>query len=501
MKRLTIAAALGLAGCVLVASAGPALAEGGYFSGQNGARAAGRAGAFAARADDVEAMIFNPAGLADMDGTTVQASNQFSYNLYNYGRASTVDWAHPQNGMAPTVTFPTLGNQQSPQLLLPFIGVASRLGLRNWTFALAAFAPPGISRERYPDGKDDPSIGGQRYMMVSREALMLSYAASVAWRPVPTFGIGATAQWIYVRRLVYALGIDGSPIPGDYNPVSSDFDMLATTRGSDPMTLNGIVGAWIRPTPAIELAVSGQVLPAKIVARSTLTIEPQRTNLGTLTIKRDGKPANDVTVTLPLPLLARAAARYRHLVDGVELFDVELDVEYETWSRVDRFTVDANHLRVDYGGDYVFVDRIDIEKRWRDTITVKAGGDWAVLPSRLTLRGGAFYVSSTSTLGYANIDFPTAPVVGGALGASVHFGGGELAVAYQLRYQAPYTVSESKGRVYQQVPGSTCTTPPYDDPTNCSAHQDGKPAPVVNAGTYQAASHLFLVQYIHRFGR
>jgi len=500
VNRLALAAA-GLAGSVLVASAGPALAEGGYFSGQNGARAAGRAGAFAARADDVEAMIYNPAGLADMDGTTIQLSNQFSYNMYNYGRASTVDWAHTQNGMAPTVTFPTLGNQQSLQLALPLLGVASRLGLQNWSFALAVFAPPGIGRERYPDGKDDPSIGGQRYMMIEREAIFLSYAASVAWRPVPTFGIGATVQWIHVPRLVYSLVLDGSPIPGDYNPVYSDFDMRVTTKGSDPMTLNAILGAWVRPTPAFELAVSGQVLPAKIVARSTLSIEPQRTNLGTLTIKRDNKPANDVTVTLPLPLLARAAARYRHLSGGVEVFDLELDVEYETWSRVDRFTVDANHLRVDYAGDHVFVDRIDIEKRWRDTVTVKLGGDWAVLPSRLTLRGGAFYVSSTSTLGYANIDFPTAPQLGGALGASIHFGGGELAVAYQLRYQPTYTVSESKGRVYQQVPGSSCTMPPYDDPTNCSSHQDGKPAPVVNAGTYQAASHLVLVQYIHRFGR
>jgi len=499
VSRLGIVAA-GLAGSVLVASGGPAWAEGGYFSGQNGARAAGRAGAFAARADDVEAMIYNPAGLADMDGTTLQISNQFSYNMYDYTRASTMDWAHPKDGMAPTVSFPTVHNQQALQPALPLLGVTSRLGLQNWTFALAAFAPSGISRERYPDGKDDPSSGGQRYMMLEREAIILSYAASVAWRPLPVFGVGATAQWIHVPRLTYSLIIDGSPIPGDYNPVYSDFDMIATTKGSDPMTLNAILGAWVRPTPAFELAVSGQVLPAKIVAHSTLDIEPQRTNLGTLTIKRDGKPANDVTVTLPLPLLARAAARYRHLVGGVELFDLELDVEYETWSRVNRFSVEANHLRVDYGGDHVFVDRIDIEKHWRDTVTVKVGGDWAVLPSRFTLRGGAFYVSSASTLGYANIDFPTAPQLGGALGASMFFGGGELAVAYQLRYQPPYTVAESKGRVYQQVPGTSCTAP-YNDPDNCSPHQDGRPAPVVNAGTYQAASHLVLVQYIHRFGR
>lgn len=498
MKRLGIAAvATSLAASWLVPSS--ALAEGGYFSGQNGARVAGRAGAFAARADDVEAMIYNPAGLADMDGTTLQIANQFSYNTYDYTRAPTVDWGRPGSN-PPTVTFPTVRNQQSVQPLLPLLGVASRLGLSNWTFALAAFAPPGVSREKYPDGKDVPSDGGQRYMMVEREAVILSYAASAAWRPHPIFGLGATAQWIHVPRLTYTLVIDGSPIPGDFHPVSSDFDMLATVSGSAPMTWNAIVGAWLRPTPSFQLAVSGQVLPAKIVAHSTLNVEPQRTNLGTLTIKRDGKLANDVNVTLPLPLLARAAARYRHVVAGVEVFDVELDVEYETWSRVDRFTVDANHLRVDYGSDHVFIDRIEIDKRWRDTIAVKLGGDWAVLPRKLTLRGGAFYVSSVSTLGYSNIDFPTGPRLGGALGASVHLGGGELALAYQLRYQPPYTVTESQGRVYQQVPGSACLAP-YDDPDNCNPHQNGRPGPVVNAGTYQATSHQVLVEYIYRFGR
>ena len=42
-----------------------AAADGGYYGGALGARAAGRAGAFVARADDPTAVAYNPAGLAD----------------------------------------------------------------------------------------------------------------------------------------------------------------------------------------------------------------------------------------------------------------------------------------------------------------------------------------------------------------------------------------------------------------------------------------------------
>ena len=486
--RALLFAAATLVGAALTART--AFAEGGYFGGQNGARAAGRSGAFAARADDLGAMMFNPAGLADLDGTLIQVANQLSYNAYTYTRAPTVDYAHVQSdGSSPTVTFAPVRNQQPWQALLPMLGAASRLGLSNWTFAVAALAPSGIGREQYPQD------GGQRYMLVDREAIILSYAGSAAWRPSERFGIGATVQWIHVPRLIYSLMVDGTRSPGEINPVSSPLDMLTTVSGSDPMTLNAIVGAWFRPTPAFEVAVSGQVLPAKIVAHSTLSIEPKGSNLGKLTL---GPGANDVTVTLPLPLLARLAARYRHLVGGLELFDLELDVEYETWSRVNRFTVDAHHLRVDYGGDHIFIDQIQLEKQWRDTVTVKLGGDYAAIPGRLTLRAGAFYVTPTAPIDTTSLDFTTAARRGGSLGASLLLGRVELSVAYQIRIQPTVHVSQSDGRVYQQVPGSACTSP-YTDTENCNAHTLGTPGPVVNAGTYQAISHLVLLDLIYRF--
>lgn len=495
-KAATLILGSAFAALALATVARPAAADGGYYSGALGARAAGRAGAFAARADDVTAISYNPAGLAKLSGTVIQLGNRFSHNAYAYTRAPTLDWGNVQNDMAPTVVFDEVRNGTPWQALEPFIGVASNLGLRNWGFALAAFAPPGISREAFPEA------GGQRYMMVKREAVILSYAGAAAWRYRDVFGVGATLQWISVPRLLYSLVIDGSPLARAANPVSSELDMLATTEGSDPFTLNAILGAWLRPARFLEIGVAGQVVPANIVTHSTLGVRALNPAVGEIVLRRNNSPANDVTVRLPLPLMARAGIRYRGFVGERERFDIELDVEYETWSRVKNFSVETNGLvaeAVDQGS-FVNIDRIVIPKSWRDTVAVKLGGDVAIIPDRWAVRGGVYYETAVADAAYAHVDFPGGQRVGGSLGSSWLFRRWEIAVAYQLRYQPTVSVSEANARVYQQVPGSACM-PPYTDTGTCNPNYLNQPSPSVNAGRYAANSHLLSVAVLYRFGQ
>jgi long-subunit fatty acid transport protein len=251
--------------------------------------------------------------------------------------------------------------------------------------------------------------------------------------------------------------------------------------------------------PAFEFAVMGQVVPADIVTSGTLSVafvDPAR---GDLTVTRNGVPANDVRVTLPLPLLARAGARYRHLgVDGRERFDVEVNVAYETWSRVQRFRVDTNNLVVNFPPTPVNINRIDIDKRWRDTVTVSVGGDVAVIPDRLALRAGVFYETAVADAAYASVDFSGGPQFGGGAGASVSFGHWKLMLAYQARVQQTVSVSEANARVYQQVPGSACMAP-YTS-ASCNPNYPGQPSPAINAGTYNTASHFALLSAQYRFG-
>jgi len=479
---------------VAAAVASSAAADGGYYSGALGARAAGRSGAFAARADDPTAAHYNPAGLADVRGTMVMVGDRFSYNAYAFTRAPTDDWGHPNpDGSAPRVTFDEVRNGTPWQGLEPIVAVASNLGLSDWGFALCAFAAPGASKFNFP------KTGGQNYMMLSREAIILDYTASAAWKFHDMFGVGATAEWITVPRLKYSLMVDASPFAMADNPVSSDLDMVATTDGSDWFTFNAILGAWFRPTPSLQFAVAGQVVPTSIDTRSRVSIEPVNiTNAGSVALSRDDVPANDVNVILPLPMMARVGVRYRGLSGAREIFDVELDVEYETWSRVNEFTLETRNLRAMFNGGDALLGTIRIAKHWKDTVAFKLGGDVSVIPDRLVLRGGAFYETATADPAYANVDFPGGPMFGGSIGSSLKHGQWELALAYQVRHQATVSIDESRAGVYQQVPGGACQQP-YSDTNACDPHLMGRPSPVVNAGTYDATSHYLVLALVYRF--
>jgi long-chain fatty acid transport protein len=486
-------------------SSAPALADGGYYAGALGARAAGRGGAFVARADDPTAISINPAGLASLRGTHLEIGNQFSYNSYAYTRATTLDYGNVQNGMAPPYSFARVTNGAPAQAADPFIGVTTDFGLSDWGFGLAAFAPPGIAQEEFPQA------GGQNYMMIKRQAIILDYAASAAWKYHDLFGLGVTAEWLSLPRLQYDLMINGDPFPNETYPVHSPYDLLAQTTGSDWFAFNARLGAWVRPTPWLELAASGQVIPTNFVTHSTLSVNAIDDTLNPIVLTRDKiaangattrVAANDVTIKLPLPMMARAGARYIGLDAGVERWDLELDVEYETWSRVNQFTVDTTGLTAVVAASRAPITSIVVPKQWKNTVSVKLGGDVALVPDRWKVRAGAYYESAVASPAYANVDFPGGPQIGGALGGSFLNGGLEVALTYQFRYQTTVTVSEADARVYQQVPVSPCKAP-YTDASNCTNPVSGQasPPPVVNAGTYSAMSHLVSLAVLYRFGK
>lgn len=489
MKLRTLALVLSLA----CAAAPSAHAGGGYFNGAKGARAAGRAGAFTAKADDLSAVAFNPAGLTHIDTTLIQVGNRFSYNQHSFERAPTLDWG--ASDIPPYVEFERVENQKPWQLLDPILGVATNFGLRDWAFALAAYAPAGVGREEYPVD------GGQRYMMVSREAIILNYSATAAWKFRELFGLGASLQIIAVPTLKYSLVIDGYPFAGGAgNPVSSGFDILAVTEGKDLFTPNLVLGGWYRPASFLELGLSAQVVPAAMTTDSKLSVSfiDQPEEVGSLTLERNGQPASDVSINFPMPLTFRAGARYRHMEEGTELFDVELDLTYETWSRVERFTVETDGMIAFAPPERIPVGTITIEKHWRDTLTIALGGDYNAVPDLLTARGGVYYETAVSNPHYLNIDFASGTFLGFALGGSLHLDKFEVAVAYELRHQPAVRVTEGDARVHQEAPGSTCVAP-YTDPATCDENYLGKPAPPVNAGVYRAHSHVASLDVLYRF--
>ncbi len=461
---------------------------GGVYVGDVGGRAMGRSGAFAAKGDDLSAIEYNPAMLAVRDDTEIFLSNRFGYANEEFRRAPLWDYNGPLLIHADPVQ-----NEKPWQLLMPILGAATDFGLKDWGFAIGAYAPPGISVQQFP------LDGGQRYMLVERDFKILYYNLSAAWKFRDIFGIGASFQWVSMPSIKMSLVVNGD-IASVVSPVSSLYDVKATINAADYVGASGVVGLWYRPWPFLQFALSGRIVPTHFNAEGTLKLETLGLEGTDVTTERDGESADDVTFSMSLPMMLRFGARYMHMKGDYELFDVELDFVYEAWQQVDEYVVDGDGMEAEVLGQWVDVGRIAIPKNWRGTYSARLGGDYNVLKDLLTLRLGGFYESAASQKPYTYVDILASHRLGASVGASVMFFGVDITLAYQYTFEFPVTVSEGESRIYQQVPGSPCEAPYTDpDPNTCDPSYLGQPSASANAGTYINHYHFLSVALSYSF--
>lgn len=461
MAKPGFSVGLSLCAAVTTLSLSTTATAGGYFIGPIGGQAVGRGGAFAAKANDLSAAYYNPAGFALMKGTRLQLDNKFSYNTVEFQREPVFD-----SSTMTTVTFAPVTNTPKFQPLDPLLGVATDFGLSDFAFALVAYANSGIAKLQFPEN------GAQRYLMTERNGLFVNYSLNAAWRPIPKLAIGVNAQVVAVPELTYQLVVNGGGRFDIVYPVSNTYDVLATVQGKDLFTLNAIIGAWYQASPSLEFGLSGQVLPSKIATEGPIAVRFTNPNI-TLpppTIERDGVPANGVSIELPLPQWARLGARFVGRDDrNTEVFDIELDVTYERWSTAERFTVITNDLDVE-SASTVPLGTITVEKQWQDVLGISVGGDYSVLED-LAVRAGAYYETAVSKPEFTNVDFATGEQIGMTAGGTLKLGGFAVSLGYEFRFQPEVTTTTASGQVRQVVPANPAG------------------ALVVNGGTYRASSH------------
>ena len=451
---------------------------GGMTIGDLGAHAEGRSGAFAAKADDLSAIEYNPSGLTSIGSTQIYLSNRFGYAVEEFSRQTAT------NTVGDEILFDSVANEHPWQLLDPMVGVASNFGLDNWAFALGTYAPPGIATQQFPED------GGQRFMLIDRDVKILYYDLSVAWKFRDFFGIGASLQWVDAASIKLSLIVNGNTSDNN-QPDGGTLDMLTTVTGADHVGFSGIIGAWIKPLPFLHLAVSGRIAPTIIEADCKIDVDVVHDDIisdNNMTITRNGSPADDITLSMKLPPMARLGVRYVRMKGKQELFDVELDVTYEAWHVMDRYTLDGKGLEVDIDGvggsiDPIPIDKIYLDKQWIDTFSVRLGGDYNLLDNHLTLRAGAFFESGADNSPYSYVDFFASHRIGGSVGTSVKFFGVDISLSYAFLYEIPFSVFEEEGKVYQQVPARTST----------------ELGPVVNAGDYSSHYHFGTVSVSYTF--
>lgn len=465
-RRAALAAALALV-------AAPPAGAGGFEFPDNGTTALARGGAFVARADDPTALALNPGGLIRLSGTHILYNHALTWESARFTRA--------ESDLPPGTAygFDPLAPVDNDEALFPLgamLIVTSDLGLDDWTFAAGVYGPSAHGNKRYPVS------GGQRYMLTELETVLLYPSLAVAYGDRETFGIGLTLQYVMAPRLRMGLVVDGSP-GGGLNAYYSGNDVEAVITMEDMASFSALLGLWWRPTPALELGLSGRVMPAFLNFEGDFELRniPGQTQFSEAQLAVPGSAAR---LDLVVPPTARLGARYRHLDGDREVFDVELNVVYEAWSMLERYDVELD------GTINLFVgaeapDTL-IDKRWRDTLSVRLGGTWTAWHDghgdAVQLSLGGYWERGAVPDNYEHLDFLSFDRVGLGLGVAAQLGPVKLSLAYSHIFQEDREVDERFGKVYQQRPLNPC-------PEACDggAGWSGVPA---NAGLFETGYDL-----------
>lgn len=445
-------------------SFGQAARAGGFEVPDMGARAIGRGAANVVGVEDGTAIHYNPGALAKMRGTTVMYNHGLMWHHTEFSRATLSDAWGPDAGTE-------FGPARSKENLFPILGtlvVTSDFGLDNWTFAAGVYGPNGVGKQTFP------AYGPQSLMMTELDVLLAYYTLGAAWKWKDVFGIGAVVQYADLIRLNYGV-VSDSVVTTGLNPVpdAESTQLVTTIELQDRTGATAQLGAWYRPHRRLEIGASTRFVP--------VIFKPK----GGVSVDKETLVTEDITVgmDLTLPVIARAGVRYIHDTGTRQWFDVELDAVYESWSMLKSFDLD---VQGQLNGQEL--QELSIAKNWRDTVSVRLGGDVHPLPPYLTLRTGAFFETAASPDNYSNIDFPSFRRVGVGAGFSAGAKGAYLTVGYMHVFQEKRTVSEEFGKVFGQRPLRPC-------PDNC----DGLSGVPANAGTFNTGFDLLTIGIDLRF--
>jgi hypothetical protein len=520
---------------VLLAVPAPAMA-GGFEIPATGTRAAGRGGAFTARADDPTATWYNPANLANLDSVMVTADVHLPWWQSCYQRFGTYGGFL---GDDPTLTNPdvsrfgTIGNPGAPgdytneafpricrqggprvtPTLLFSWRVSEKLGLG---FGLIAPAGSGTNvwanREGVVEGVNgELRPAPHRYMQVFTDTALVRLAFGAGMRLTPWLRLGGTFLWgmSFTDSTVYGV-VDGGEYPGR--------DVRLDMRNMTDLFVPGAIGSvHVEPLPELDIAFSVNWLGA---IRSRGDGFATYAHYGA---DADGNPVPGAippsTAEVPLglhvpqPISLRLGVRYGMLRPGAEqrrregkaadpmrdeVFDIELNVGFERNSRINAFTVSnpnpqcpgrleeptANCFRA--GGPYPDGVNLSVPaesvqpKGFRDQLTLHLGSDVNVVPDRMALRAGMSFETNGYERAMWQLDFQPGRRVGMHLGATVRVKGLNLSVAYARIFQWDTVVNLGEGQARQVV-------------------QSGVGA-VINEGRYENAWHLFSVSLQYRWG-
>jgi long-chain fatty acid transport protein len=331
---------------------GPAFGSG-FSIFEQGAKATGMSGAFAATADDPSAMFYNVAGIAQqrhmaaMTGATfINFSNEFE-GASDDAFASGVSAKYDRHTFIPPNAYAVL--PIGDNITLGF-GMFSGYGLRtDW---------------------QDPFPG--RFVARDTNLKTVSVQPSIAWQT--SDGRLAIGGGVEYRRARLSLQRNN----GIFNPFTQRISDVANIYLSSDWDsgIGWTAGVLFKPTPTLRVGASYRS-DMDIDFNGDATFTQIATGNAQLdAIVKAGLPPNQkIKATLPFPAVTAVGIA----TSAIPNWDVEFDITHSTWSRfktllVEFQTTPANNLNRPQNWDDTFSYRLGANRKIGEVWEVRFGG-------------------------------------------------------------------------------------------------------------------------------
>ena len=405
---------LALAACV--SSARDAQASGLYFT-DRGVRPMGRGGAFVAGADDLGAIWYNPAGIADAGSSVLLDAGLVVAHTTFTRRTQVADSA----GVLRRYDYPEVEGKSS-FVPIPTLAGSYAFGERKEFTAAFGMYAPYTAIMSYPEqvnGQPAPS----RYSLVSLDGSALVVPGLYfAYKPIEQiqFGVGVQALvGTFQATVVFAASPPDRLLAAPEDP---QYDALGTLKVGPIFSPSGSMGVTITPEKHFRIGLSGN-LPFVVNAPAKITVRlPTAAPFDNA--YQDGDGAH---VRFRLPAILRAGVEARAKIDEENEVRVEITYVREFWSIHDSIDIhnDSVKLYNITGLPSPFgVSPISLPKGYQDAGSYRLGGELIHKLGDNAVRGrlGVSYDQAAVPPAYENAFANDADKVLLTIGASYNYG-------------------------------------------------------------------------------
>ena len=479
-RRLCLAVAATLTLSPFVANLeGTASAAGLYFS-DRGVRPLARGGAFVAGADDLGAIWYNPAGLADAGSSMLVDFAWLHFNSEYTRQTQVADSA----GTLRTYNSPTVDGK-SPVLPIPTIGASFNFGEKKEFTGAFGIIAPYTAITTYPltvDGMPSPS----RYALVSLEGSALVIPGLYfAYKPIEQVRVGIGVQALvgtFKSTTVFSASPSDRLVGAPEDP---QYDTFSELKVGPIFAPSANAGATFIPEKHVHIGISGQ-LPFSVAAPAKITVKLPTSPV----FDKASQDGQDATVRFKLPAVLRAGVEFRNEFSDKSLLRVELAYVREFWSAHESIDVSPTNIKLlnvtGFPSPFA-VSNISIPRHFIDSNSIRLGGEYRfkiedyVIDARL----GANYETSAIPNAYVSpltVDGSNKVMLGA--GGGLHLGD---SWRIDLTYAHVFTNDETV------LPGDAKLpriNPVQGNPTQTEA---------VNGGYYSQRADLFGVGMNYKF--